>query len=83
MSRWEDSVTVWTHSTDPEWLRRNGVTDMVLADMRDMSRARFLCERLLLLMPENTFELRDIHGQVVDTFAIRPALKSSADECST
>ncbi len=84
MSRWEDSVTVWTYNEDPEWTRRNaGLTDMLLADLRDAGRARYLCERLLLLMPERTFELRDIQGQTVATFSIRPALKSSADECST
>lgn len=74
----EEQRSVWTHTDDPEWLRKNGVTDMVIAGNLSAQGARFLCERLLLLRPDLKFEVRNNHNEVSSTFEYRAPLKSSA-----
>lgn len=76
------SYSVWTYNDAPEWVARNGTREMVLAQISEWegqphdSKARFLCERLLQLMPDRVFEIRQ-GNQVVSTFSNRAPLQSS------
>lgn len=67
----EDQVSVWTFNNDPDWTDRNsGISDMVLIDGLSRDRARFAASRILTLRPDLTFELRDIHGHVLETVQV-------------
>lgn len=69
-------VSVWTHNHDPAWLERNtGISDMVITDAMPHDRARFAAQRMHLLRPDLVFELRDVHGTVVDTVGEQPKPK--------
>lgn len=60
---------VWTYNDGEEWLSGNcGIADMVVVDAQAYDRARFAAERLAERYPTDTFEVRDVMGQVVDTF---------------
>lgn len=64
----DERVSVWTFNHDPEWTDRNsGISDMVITDYMPVDRARFTAQRLLTLRPDLTVELRDMHGNVVET----------------
>lgn len=67
----EKQVSVWTFNNAPEWTDRNaGISDMVIVDGLSHDRARFAASRILELRPDLKFELRDIHGTVVETVEV-------------
>lgn len=55
-----ESYSVWTHNTDPEWLKTNdGATDMILASGLERYNANFLVHRLQFVKPGSMFFIRD------------------------
>lgn len=74
---YEDRRAVWTHNDDPQWRARNGTSAMALASGMSDRDARLLCQRLLILMPDHRFEIRDQTETVINTFENRPPVQSS------
>lgn len=62
----DHTVSVWTFTDDPAWLARNaGIRDVLLVTGITAIQARCLVERLRMLYPADTFEIRDIRGAIV------------------
>lgn len=74
---YEDQRAVWTHNDDPAWRERNGTSAMALASGMSDRDARMLCQRLLILMPDRKFEIRDQTETVINTFENRAPVQSS------
>lgn len=71
----EDQHSVWTYNDDPEWRARNaGAPDMLLTVGLSLGNARVLVDRLMILLPGNVFEVKDIRNKVVSRFEVRPAI---------
>lgn len=66
----EDGHSVWGYCDSPEWLERNaGCPDMLLTTGQSLEEARITAERMAnLLVPGGTFEVRNIHGDTVNTY---------------
>jgi hypothetical protein len=63
MCDFESSVSVWTHSTDAEWLEGNaGCTDVRLIDGISRDKANSLVNRLRDVYTDGDLEIRDIHN---------------------
>lgn len=77
MTEFEDQHSVWTNHHSERWQERNGTSDLVLVDGLSLSRARFLCERLLMVQPDGEFWINDIRGDEVTRFSNRPPLQTS------
>jgi hypothetical protein len=68
-----DNVYVWTINEDPEWTRHNaGISDMLLTSGMPVEQARTVAGRILLLRPDLEFELRDVHGNVLEIVKADP-----------
>lgn len=69
---------VWSYNDSPDWVGRNVVPDVRIVYGVSKHRAQVAAERLGELYPADTFEVRDVHGTVTDTYgaareeAVRP-----------
>ena len=77
MTAFEDQHSVWTDHHDPAWVSRYGLPDMRITDGVSLDTARYTCDRLLMLLPDNRFYIKNIHNVVVGTYEIRPVIQTS------
>jgi len=78
MTPFEQQISVWTHNHDPAWTDYNGVSDMALTNGMPHDQAMFTAQRLLMLRPDLTFELRNIHNEVVEEITAQKKAQEKA-----
>jgi len=65
--------SVWTYNEDREWMRRNGVADMVIVGNVSLCSADFMVERLKLVNPKGRYFIRNNKNVILS----RPVKKES------
>lgn len=77
MTKFEDQHSVWTNHHNRRWEERNGTSELVLVGGLSLDRARFLCERLLMVNPEAEVWIKDIRNNEVTRFSNRAPVQAS------
>lgn len=77
MTKFEDQHSVWTNRPDPAWTAKYGLPDLVLVDGLSLGRARFMCERLLMINPDAEVWIKDIRNNEVARFSNRAPVQAS------
>ncbi len=61
----EEQFSVWTYHDDPSW--NCGIPDMVIVGNLTLASAHMAQQRLRMVAPKQTWEIRNESGQVVIT----------------